>query len=219
MPGVVDIKRLGVAADKAKVLCIFVHGRNQSPEEMDVAVISRLSTPDVHFALPRAGDKCWYNALAVSPLAGPTRAELAASLGGLATLVQALRADAPGKPLVLAGFSQGACLSLEHGFSGAANPDAVVAFTGCRVGVPGDDRPSRLPAALPVYLTAGSDDPWIPLSASAEAAVDLGRNGANLRMDVFPNRPHEVSPAEIAMLDSVLGDLAAGRAPGFGVAR
>lgn len=219
MPGVVDIKRLGVPAHRAKVLCIFVHGRNQSPEEMDAAVIARLSTPDVAFALPRAGDKCWYNALAVSPLASTTRAELAASLGGLATLVQTLRAEAPGKPLVLAGFSQGACLSLEHAFSGAANPDAVVAFTGCRVGVPGDDRPSLLPAALPVYLTAGSDDPWIPLSAFSEAAVELGRGRAALRMDVFPNRPHEVSPPEIAMLDSVLCDLAAGRAPGFGVAR
>lgn len=216
MPGIVDIQRLGVAAARAKVLCIFVHGRNQSPEEMEAAVTSRLSTADVAFALPRAGDKCWYNALAVAPLETSTRAELAASLADLAALVGVMRAEGPGVPLVLAGFSQGACLSLEHAFTGLAAPDAVAAFTGCRVGVAGDARAAALPAGLPVYLTAGSDDPWIPLPAFAQAATELGLGGAALRMDVFGGRPHEVSGAEIAMLDSVLADLAAGRAPRFG---
>ena len=215
MPGIVDIQRLGVAAGKAKVLCIFVHGRNQSPEEMEVAVIRHLSTPDVAFALPRAGDKCWYNALAVAPLVDTSRAELSASLADLSALVRALRAEAPGLPLVLAGFSQGACLSLEHAFTGDAAPDAVVAFTGCRVGVASDTRAANLSPNLPVYLSAGNADPWIPLPAFAQAATELGAAGAELRLDVFAGRPHEVSTAEIAMLDAVLTDLSTGRAPRF----
>jgi phospholipase/carboxylesterase len=219
MPGIVDIQRAGATADRARVLCILVHGRNQSPEAMEAAVVRHLSTPDVAFALPRAGDKCWYRALAVDPLAEVTKAELAASLGDLAELVKGLRAEAPGKAVVLAGFSQGACLALEHAFTGKAPPDAVVALTGCRVGVAGDDRPSHLRPGLPVYLSAGQDDPWIPLPAFAQAAVELGTGGATLRLDVFPDRPHEVSPPEIAMLDAVLSDLAAGRAPSFGGAR
>lgn len=219
MPGIVDIQRLGATADRARVLCILVHGRNQSPEAMEAAVVRHLSTPDVAFALPRAGDKCWYRALAVDPLAEETKVELAASLGDLAALVRSMRADAPGKPVVLAGFSQGACLSLEHAFTGSDAPDAVVALTGCRVGVAGDDRPSQVRPGLPVYLSAGQDDPWIPLPAFAQAAVELGTAGAALRLDVFPGRPHEVSAPEIAMLDAVLSDLAAGCAPSFGGAR
>ncbi len=219
MPGIVDIQRLGATADRARVLCILVHGRNQSPEVMEAAVVRHLSTPDVAFALPRAGDKCWYHALAVDPLTATARAELGTSLADLAALVASLRREAPGLPVVLAGFSQGACLSLEHAFTGTAPPDAVVALTGCRVGVPGDVRPSHPAPGLPVYLTAGQDDPWIPLPAFAQAAVDLGRGGAALRMDVFPARPHEVSMPEIAMLDAVLADLAAGRTPGFGATR
>jgi phospholipase/carboxylesterase len=219
MPGIVDIHRLGATADKAKVLCIFVHGRNQMPEDMEAAVIRRLSTPDVAFALPRAGDKCWYNALAVNPLTPDTQAELGASCADLVALARRLRADAPGRPLVIAGFSQGACLSVEQAFGGQEPPDALVALTGCRVGVPTDARPSLLPGGLPVYLSAGSADPWIPLSAFAEAVIALGQGGAALRSDVFANRAHEVCGPEIAMLDSVLADLAAGRAPGFGVAR
>ena len=171
MPGIVDIKRLGATVDKAKVLCVFVHGRNQSPEEMETAVIGRLSAADVHFALPRASEQCWYKALAVAPLTEDTRKEIGGSLADLAALIRALRAQAPGRALVLAGFSQGACLSLEHAFTGTDRPDAVMAFTGCRVGVATDDRPSRLNSGLPVYLTAGSDDPWIPLPAFAAAVV------------------------------------------------
>jgi phospholipase/carboxylesterase len=213
MPGVADIMSTGVAPDRAKVLCIFVHGRNQSPEEMEAAVIRRLSAPDVAYALPRAEGRSWYNARAIDPLTAATRAELATSLDGLARTVEDLRAAAPGIPLVLAGFSQGACLSLEHAFMGQAMPDAVVAFTGCRVGLHGDDRPTHLPAGLPVYLSGGSADAWIPVSAFAEAAAELGRSEARLRCDVFPGRPHEVSAAETALLDSVLADLSAGRPP------
>lgn len=213
MPGVADILFRGVEPAKAKVLCIFVHGRNQSPEEMEAAVIRRLSARDVAFALPRAEGKTWYNARAVDPLMDTTRAELEVSLEGLAAAVSDLRGKAVGLPLVLAGFSQGACLSLEHGFRGKAPVDAIAAFTGCRVGLVSDDRPAALPPGLPVYLSAGSADPWIPVAAFAEAAAELGQAEARLRCDVFPARPHEVSAAEIAMLDGILSDLAAGHAP------
>ncbi len=213
MPGIADTVFAGMDAAKAKVLCIFVHGRNQSPEEMEAAMIRRLSAPDVAFALPRAVGKSWYNARAIDPLTVTTRTELGQSLDGLGIVIADLRAKAPGVPLVLAGFSQGACLSLEHIFTGQQTPDAVAAFTGCRVGVSGDDRPSQLPPGLPVYLSAGSADPWIPVQAFADTVTELGRAEAKLRADVFPSRPHEVSAAEIAMLDGLLMDLAAGRRP------
>lgn len=213
MPGVADILFLGVDPAKAKVLCFFVHGRNQSPEEMEAAVIRRLSAPDVAFALPRAKDKSWYTARAIDPLTDATRTELSASLQGLASAISDLRGNAPETPLVLAGFSQGACLSLEHAFTGRAVPDAVAAFTGCRVGLPGDERFAKLRSGLHVYLSAGSADPWIPVQAFAETAAALGQAEAKLRCDVFPGRPHEVSATEIALLDGLLTDLAAGRVP------
>ena len=208
-----DHLRLGAGLDVAKVLCIFVHGRNQSPEDMAAAVVSRLPLSDVAFILPRAPDRSWYAARAIDPLTDATRAELATCRTAFSGLMTDLRDAAPTLPVVLAGFSQGACLSLELAFAGTVTTDAVVAFTGCRVGVAGDDRPAGLRAGLPVYLSAGSADPWIPLAAFAEAAADLGRHEARLRCDVFPARPHEVSEAEIALLASVLADLASGRAP------
>lgn len=217
MAGIADIVCLGVPPERAKVRCIFVHGRGQSPEEMEAAVIRRLSAEGVAYVLPRAEEGVWYRARAVDPLTVETREALGRSARDLAALVAQVRGA--GGPVVLAGFSQGACLSLETVFTGEVVPEAVVAFTGCRVGTAGCARSTRLAAGVPVYLSGGDADPWIPVSAFAEAVGALGAAGAALRADVFPGRGHEVSDAEVAVLDGVLADLAAGRAVAMGAGR
>jgi phospholipase/carboxylesterase len=211
--------RLAPRGIQAKALCVFVHGRGQSPEEMQAHVLARLAAPAVAFVLPRAPTGAWYAARAVDPLTPVARAELSDALDHLAAALAAARASFPGLPLVLAGFSQGACLAVEYVCRGLSRPDALVAFTGCRVGVAADERPETPVAGLPVYLSGGDADPWIPVSAFADAAQSLGRSGARLRADLFPGRGHEVSDAEIAMLDGVLADLSAGHRPGMGAPR
>jgi phospholipase/carboxylesterase len=186
---------------------------------MQEAVIRHMPAEGIAFVLPRAEGGSWYAARAVDPLTEATREEIARSLSGVAAVIRDLRAEAPGRPLLLAGFSQGACLAIEHAFSGEAPPDALAAMTGCRVGGTGDARPSRLPAGLPVWLTGARADSWIPVAALAEAVAELGTGGAALRADIFPDRPHAISGAEIAMLAAMLTDLAAGRAPGMGAER
>ena len=211
--------RLGAQGGGARAVCVLVHGRGHSPEEMQSHILSRLDTPGVAFVLPRAPGGAWYAAKAVDPLTADTRAALSAALDHLAADVAAARAAHPGLPLVLAGFSQGACLSLEYAFAGRPAPQALVALTGCRVGVPADDRPQSLPPLLPVYLTGSDKDPWIPDTAFAEAALELGLARAQLRTDLFPDRGHEVSDPEIAMLQRVLDDFCTRSATGMAAPR
>lgn len=211
--------RLGPRGAGTKALCVFVHGRGQSPEEMQAHVLARLSAPGVAFVLPRAPAGAWYGARAVDPLTAVARAELSDSLDHLAAAVAAARSGHPGVPLVLAGFSQGACLALEYACRGLPAPEALVAFTGCRVGVPADGRPEAPISGLPVYLTGSDADPWIPVAAFADAVQTLGRAGARLRADIFPGRGHEVSDPEVAMLGALLDDLSAGRSPAMGAPR
>jgi phospholipase/carboxylesterase len=201
------------AGQRARAVCVLVHGRGQSPEEMQSHILGRLAAPGVAFVLPRAPLGSWYGARAIDPLTADTRSALAAALDHLGGDIAAARAAHPDLPLLLAGFSQGACLSMEYGFAGRTAPDALVALTGCRVGVPADDRPSALPALLPVYLTGSDADPWIPVTAFAEAALELGQARARLRADLFPDRGHEVSDSEIAMLAAILADLVSGNSP------
>lgn len=211
--------RLGATGAAAKAVCILVHGRGQSPEEMEEQILSRLSAADIAFVLPRAAGRTWYDARATDHLTDETRRQLIAATGHLRAAIESAKEEFPGRPMLLAGFSQGACLSIEYLCAGLPSPEALVAFTGCRVGTSADDRADAFPRDLPVYLSGADADPWIPLSAFAEAAVSLGRAGAALRADVFPGRGHEVSDGEIAMLSAILSDLAQGSRPAMIAAR
>lgn len=191
----------GHALESAKAICVLTHGRGQSPEAMEEHVLARLNVPQVAFVLPRAPTASWYDAKAVDPLNAKTVEQLAASLGILRAVVAKLPA---GRPLIMAGFSQGACLSIEYALRFGKWHGALVAFTGCRLGQLGDDRPTKDVAGLPVYVSGSDADSWIPLNAFMEAVRELGMAHARVRADVFPGRAHEVSDTEIAVLSHTL---------------
>ena len=193
---------LGTDLATARVICVFVHGRTQTPEDMQAQVIRRLNTAGVAYVLPRSALKSWYAAKAVDPLTDETRAQLTASLGALADLIASVRAKSSA-PLLLSGFSQGACLSLEYALRGG-QMDALVALTGCRVGTPACTRPNAPLDHLPTYLTGSDNDPWIPTYAFAQTFEALSLARARLHAESFPGRAHEVSAAEIAVLDQML---------------
>lgn len=202
----------GEPLQSAAVVCVFVHGRGQSPEMMDEAVIRHLKTAGVAYLLPRAPGGAWYAARAVDPLTEQSRGQLAASLEQVkAAVLVACGQASPGTPLLLAGFSQGACLVLEYALKFGPWAGALASLTGCRVGVATDDRPLSDLAGLPVYMTAADADAWIPVPNWAEAAGAMGKAKARLRADFFPGRGHEPSPPEIIVLDKMLASLAARR--------
>lgn len=206
----------GAPAATAKAVCIFTHGRGQTPEQMIGAVLARVAAPGVRFVLPRAPGGSWYDAKAVDPLQPETRAQLETALDQLSQTIAAARAACPGLPLVVAGFSQGACLSTEYLLRGGA-ADAAVLLTGCRVGAFDEGLPTKPLHGLPVYASNGDADPWVPLPAwhlgvAALAGTGAG-TGARLRGDILPGRGHEVSDGECAVLSQMLGNIAAGREP------
>ncbi len=204
----------GVAAAEADVLCVFVHGRTQSPEDMMEQVIGKLSVRGVCYCLPRATGNSWYAARATDALTDPTREELRKSLDYINGLVGALRqAGGKEKPLLIGGFSQGACLSLEYAMTFGPWNGAMVNLTGCRVGQAADLRPAQDLDGMPVYLTGSDQDPWIPVSAFAEASEALGRARARLRCELFPGRTHQASEMEVAAVNAILQDLAEGSRP------
>ena len=193
--------RLGAPISDAKVVCIFIHGRGQSPEAMQEHVISRLQIRDAAYLLPRAPTGSWYQAKAVDPLTPHTRQQLGEALAQIEAVAKTVPKS---KPLLIGGFSQGACVALEYAMKHGTWNGAMVNFTGCRVGTKNDERPRVSLLNMPVYLTGSNADPWIPIYAWAEAAEALNNAGARLRVESFPGRPHEVSDGEIKMLDEML---------------
>ncbi|HWK67976.1 MAG TPA: phospholipase [Rhizobiaceae bacterium] len=202
---------LGVAPEEARVHCIFIHGRTQSPEDMQAEVISKLNAPHVAYVLPRACGNSWYSARATEALTNETRRQLKESVDHIRGLVEGLaHGTADPKPLVIGGFSQGACLALEYAMWHGPWRGAMVNLTGCRVGTATCDRPFADLDGMQVYLTGSDKDPWIPAEATANAVEALSRARARLRCDVLPDRSHEVSDHEIAVFNSTLCGIAQG---------
>ncbi|MDL2409431.1 phospholipase [Rhizobium calliandrae] len=199
---------LGPSPEEAQVHCIFIHGRTQSPEDMRDQVIGRLKAPGVAFVLPRAASNSWYGARATEPLTPATRMELEASLAYVRGIAEDLSRRGQAAPLLIGGFSQGACLALEYAMKYGPWQGAMANFTGCRVGTSECDRSFADLDRIPVYLTGSDKDPWIPVDAFADAAETLARARASLRCDVLPDRGHEVSAKEIAELENLLSAMA-----------
>ena len=190
-----ETEYLGADPASARVVCVCVQSRTQAPEDMQAQVIRHLKTAGVAYVLPRSASKSWYDAKAVDALTDDTRAQLTASLEGLALLISAVRAET-NAPLLLGGFSQGACLSLEYAFRGG-NSDALAALTGCRVGTPVCTRPNAGLDGLPTYLTGSDNDPWIPTHAIAQTFAALSLSCAHLRDESFPGRPMKCPPQKL----------------------
>jgi len=201
---------VGVEAETAQVVCVFVHGRTQSPAEMIEQVIRHLDAPTTHFVLPKSDGAAWYNARAIDPLTAEARTEMDASLDILAQTIAIACAQSPQARLVLAGFSQGACLIIEYMMRCGPWDGAACLFTGCRVGVATDDRPIAALLNMPIYASNGNTDPWIPAANYMEMCLTLMESGARLRTDVFPGREHGTSPTECQALNSMLMEVAAG---------
>ena len=203
------LTRIIAARTDAQVTCVVVHGRAQTQDDMVQAIVAHLDLPQVRFVLPKSDGQGWYGARAIDPLTDICRAELAASLSALDAVMA--DATAQGHPVLLAGFSQGACLAVEYLMTRGPVPQAAALLTGCRVGVRADTLPSVDLGGLPIYATGGDADPWIPADACLEMLGDLTCAGARIRMDMFPGRPHSVAKAEVAVMRGMLDDLTHGR--------
>ena len=207
-----DLVTAGADPGTAQAVLVVLHGRTLSPDWMIEALVSRLDLTALHAVLPAAPGQSWYDAKAVEALTGEAEAQLRAALEHAAAAEAAAREACPGKPLILIGFSQGACLGLEHLMRGG-KADAAALLTGCRVGAASDDLPRADLKGLPIYCTNSDDDPWIPTWAYLKAQGELIAAGARIRTDILPGRAHEISAHEVAAVNALCAAVAAGRAP------
>ena len=101
--------------------------------------------------------------------------------------------------LVLAGFSQGAMLSLHLGLRRAVPPAAVIGFSGLLTSPPPDGKPRP-----PVLLTHGDADTTIPVNAMFAAATVLGRAGVPVQWHLAPGMGHGIDPEGLAIAGTFL---------------
>jgi phospholipase/carboxylesterase len=183
---------------------ILLHGRGASAR--DILTLADYLAVD-HYALlaPEATNNMWYP---YSFLASPEQNEpwLTSALDLLAELVDDLiAAGLESDHIYFAGFSQGACLTLEFATRNARRWGGVVAFTG---GLIGDkiyrDRYKGHFASTPIYIGTSDPDPHVPVSRVNETTQVLKEMGADVTMDIFPGLGHTISDREIERANTLV---------------
>ena len=127
-------------------------------------------------------------------------------LAVLESIVSELAASGiPSDRVILAGFSQGACLTLEYVARHPRRYGALAGLTGGLIGPPGSlgGYEGSL-EGTPVFLGSGDPDPHVPWARVEETAEILGRLGADVELERYPGRPHTVSEDELLRLDSLV---------------
>jgi phospholipase/carboxylesterase len=199
--------RAGVPLEDATFALVLVHGRGGSPMGM-LPLARAAGALDGAVIAPSAADGSWYPDRFLAPVAN-NEPWLSSALASIARSVQDARdAGLPSDRIVIAGFSQGACLSLEFVARNPAPYGGVAALAGALIG---DDASVRgIGAAVlgtPMLLACGNVDAHIPEARVRTSAASFANAGADVDVRIYPGLGHTVVEDQIdalrAMIDAV----------------
>ena len=197
-----SVFEIGEQTDRALIL---IHGRGGSAE--DVASLREAVGATVYTVLPEAAWGSWYPNRFLVPQADNQPA-LDSALAVVDVLVSYLEGRGITKnKIVLAGFSQGACLAAEYVARHPALYGAVVLMSG---GLIGEDIEVVLEnyhgslQGTPVYIGCDSADDHIPLARVEETNRVFVSLGAQTTLEIFSGYGHRPHPSALHFLQSHL---------------
>jgi len=183
---------------------ILLHGRGASAEDI-LGLREEFGLRDVAYFAPEATGRAWYPYSFLAPIEQnePWLSRSLAKVGE--TVDAALRQGIAREKIVIAGFSQGACLASEFVARNAARYGGLIAFTGGLIGPPGTEfrYPGDL-AGTPAFFGAGDPDAHVPWQRVEDSARVLANMGADVTLRRYPGMPHTISREEIAEAKAIL---------------
>lgn len=203
----------GAPLSDADAALVLVHGRGASALSilgLAPAILPDAVRPTTAVLLPEADGGTWYPYSFLAPLAA-NEPWLGAAVDAVQrTIGSAVEAGIPHRRIVLAGFSQGACLALETAARTGAPLAAVAAFSGGLIG--SADRPdgdksfdytTRLDD-VPVFIGGAERDAHIPKERMERSADVLTRLGAHVTLQIRSGDAHTVTPGEEATVRALI---------------
>jgi predicted esterase len=198
------VLHLGADPGAARLAAIMVHGRGASAEDI-LGLTQEFTATDVAYYAPQAAGHTWYPYSFLSPIP-QNEPGISSGLKKIARLIDALAADGIGPDrIVLIGFSQGACLSLEFAARHAQRFAAVIGLSGGLIGPPGTPRDySGSMNGTPVFLGCSDIDPHIPVERVRESAEVFRGLGADVDERIYPRMGHTINAYELAAVNTLL---------------
>ena len=191
----------------AAAAVILLHGRGASAEDI-LSLSEEFSFPEVAYLAPEAAGRTWYPYSFLAPIQ-QNEPWLTSALNRVKQTVESVsRAGIPPEKIVIAGFSQGACLASEFVARHAARYGGLIAFTGGLIGPPGMKfiYEGKL-AGMPAFLGAGDPDPHVPWQRVQESASILSEMGADVLLKRYPGLPHTINDEELAEAKRLIGNV------------
>jgi len=191
--------------ESAVAAAIYLHGRGASAQDI-LSLHDEFATPRLLGFAPEAAGNSWYPYSFLAPIhenaAGIDSAHAVIEL----LIKQCAARGIPAERVALVGFSQGACLALDHAWRFPRRYGAIIAFTGAIIVDHRDDIGDKIGetpasnalAGTPVFLGANDPDPYIPWQRVESSARALTRAGSLVTLRRYPGRPHGVFADEIA---------------------
>ena len=184
---------------EAQKAIVLLHGRGGSAEDI-ISLKGVLDIKEMAIYAPKATNNSWYPYSFMAPET-QNQPALDSALDIVDQTVKEIEAagiDAAN--IYLAGFSQGACLTLEYVARNAKRYGGVIAFTGGLVGeVLAEQNYNGDFAQTPFFIATGDPDPHVPVSRVKESIALLERMNAFVTFAIYPGRQHTISSQEIQL--------------------
>ena len=192
-------ERLG----RARGAMILVHGRGASAADI-MTLGAELTQPGFAYLAPQAAGNTWYPYPFTAPMES-NEPFLSSALEVLATVLTSVQETIPAERVVLLGFSQGACLTLEFAARHARRYGGVVGLSGGLIGPDGTPRdyPSTF-AGTPTFLGCSDVDPHIPKERVLASGEVFERMGAIVTVRLYPGMAHTVNADEIRTVNEMI---------------
>ncbi|TWR30981.1 phospholipase [Mucilaginibacter pallidiroseus] len=194
----------GIPAANAKAALILIHGRGGSAEDM-MSLAQNLNAQDMAFYAPQATNYSWYPYSFMAPVKDNQPALDSAINLIDETVKQAIADGFTAEQIYFAGFSQGACLTLEYITRNAKQYGGAVAFTGGLIGE--QINMNNYKGSFkntPVLITTSDPDPHVPLTRVDASVAILKRMNADINLKVYQGKAHSISQVELALANQYI---------------
>ena len=198
----------GAPLHQARAAMIMIHGRGASAEDI-LALAHEFDMDDVAYLAPQAANNTWYPYRFIEPI---ERNEpwLSSALQVIDDLIKrGVASGIPAEHLVLLGFSQGACLTLEYAARHPQRYGGIIGLSGALIGpdnTPRHDAGSL--AGTPIFIGCSDIDPHIPLNRVHEAAQALRQLGGVVTERIYSNMDHTINQDEVDVVNNWLSEIA-----------
>jgi phospholipase/carboxylesterase len=192
-----NILEAGLRIEEAKKAIILIHGRGGDARGM-VDLKEYLPLENFAILAPQATNNTWYPYSFMAPVSA-NEPWLSSAIETVHALIdEVINSGISPENIYLAGFSQGACLTLESAARKAQRYGGIIAFTGGLIGESIDPKNYQGDfAGTPILISSGDPDPHVPVSRVHESETILKSMGAVVNVKLYPGRQHTITSPEV----------------------